>query len=253
MGHGALQISRMCGEARQEGGIYMENGGGSSALEEFLLCPSRKIPDSVNVPARGVFVFELNGKKHVIDMIGMNSYPWPVIWLEETRIGGVSRRVKPEVAGQLEEGSMMLIAHRRAYIDNFQDYSHVYSCPINKEIHQEPKEIEDLCVSYFWEDLEMNKSLMTLYSETPEYKDKDIYEKRGYALERMVRFNHPERPFFLHLREKQITPQYYERGAIFAIFPITRFTIVKARDGSHKKTLDKVSSNTNICVDEVEA
>ena len=53
---GANAVPRCCGDRRQEGGVYIECGGGTAPLEDFLLCPPILIQESFGLQSNGEIV-----------------------------------------------------------------------------------------------------------------------------------------------------------------------------------------------------
>lgn len=257
---GALQMPRMCGSSRIEGGIYLENGGGDAALEEFLLCPGRMIPDNLVLPNRGVRLFhDAEGQIHVGDMIGESSYPFPVIWLEETRVGGVSRHINKQVASQLTPGSLVFVAHKKAYTLQFNQYPHFFHCPIHKSEHQEQQNIEQ-CISYYWEDFEDMSGFTSRMEDDEDIQFPAHCMQHRESLpdymryrKKVCHFRHPAGfSFYGFFRRTQQKPVYWKNGAFFAAFPISRVVVVSARNGSHTDVLHELQDTIEIPVEEVE-
>lgn len=261
MSIGAMAVPRACGKTREQGGVYIENGGGNAVIEDFMLCPPPKITQGMGVSDIGTTVVTLPHKEcaSVIDMIGKTYYPYPVYWIEETRRFGLSRKISKSVALKLEPNSMIIMAHRRAYVENFKDYPHHYTCPILRPDHKEYSEV-DMCLGFVWEDLEMGGD--DIVQITPQiikehgmnpFVGRATYSKQ--ALEHLLQgvlVTLPAASFYAHLRPEGMTPEYYEHGAMFAAFPISRIVVVEAEDGSHKETLDELHDKSDLIVDQVE-
>lgn len=258
MGYGAKAMKRCCGDSRQEGGIYVENGGGTAPLENFLLCPSKIVPEELGVSAVGTTVFTFPGDflstPHLADIIGKEHYRHPVLWLEETRYGGLSRKITEENAKKLKPESQIFIAHSQAYIYNYMHYRiKVTPCPRLKYDHDKISPPE-FCIGLFWEDLIYDAKYMEKkrFGEDPlldNLFDMKVMQEieREYCIQATLPCGWK---FYGFERDEDLEPEY--AIAFFAVFPITRIVVVKAKDNSHKQRYEELKDVSNLCVDEVE-
>lgn len=253
---GARQIPRCCGERREPGGVYVESGGGTLLPFELLLCPPKRIGHNNILPAIGMKVFQIGETSHVADMIGMDSYPYPAMWIEEVNIGGVSRRIAQSTANLLEPDSMLFVAHRRAYVHNFQQYAHRIACPKLKVEHADQRAIEDCCASFFWEDFGDDCESMKKVS-FPEDQDtirigREFYTRDQVDERFLVQVTLPAGTFYAY-RRIGFTPEYATYGAFFACFPISRLVVVDdPMEGTHVEKLRTLRNSTRMIVDHVE-
>ena len=253
---GAQIIPRCCGERREPGGVYIESGGGTLSPFEMLICPPKRIGYDNILPAVGMKTFEIRGITHVADMIGMESYPYPVMWFEEVRIGGVSRRISLNTAKLLEPESMLFTAHRRAYVQNFEQYKHRISCPKRKFEHIRQDEIDNCCVSFFLEDIG-SECECAMHTYFPEHEERirigrELYTRDQVDETRLLLITLPSGTFYAYQRVG-FQPEYADYGAFFACFAISRLVVVDdPLAGTHVKKIETLRKNTRMIVDHVE-
>jgi len=250
---GAKAVPRACGNTRTQGGVYVENGGGvyGMPIEHFFLCPSIPITDDFGISDVGVTMFKLPGSDtpHIADMIGQKFYPYPVYWIEETRYNGLSRKISQQIASKLTKDSMIFMCHRKAFVNNFNDYPHRFPCPVQKH---EDLDKEDMCIGYFYEDIDKNDERVHIFRDGDTVNGKPKIDNNYSVGASQAKVILPSVEFICHLRDKKITPDYHKNGALFAAFPITRLVVVKADDGSHKETYEQIALSTDLIVDEVD-
>jgi hypothetical protein len=128
-------VPRGCGN-RVAGGAYLtvKTSKNGSPLEYFLLDPPIRIDGdqehALQLADVGVKLIErvsssgeLLGVFDVWDIVGQKDYPNVADVVEETRRKGVSRRIGlSEDFAKITPASRLFLLHRRAWIDNYQDY-----------------------------------------------------------------------------------------------------------------------------------
>lgn len=129
-----VPVERGCG-TRAEGGIYAESGLGPNGLPIELFVPDRVVPvdgEAMGLSSIGVKLIrsKKTGVWNIYDIVGQEHYPNPTDWLEETRRYGASRRLSQSLPFHLlTSASRMIVLHRRAYIQNYQEYYDVRDLP----------------------------------------------------------------------------------------------------------------------------
>lgn len=140
-------IIRGCGK-RTAGGLYVCCGlsPDGSPLENFIVDPP--IPYTGD-RFRAPLVIEREGKKHLMLWVGNEYYPFCSDFIEEVRKYGASKRVPNNFSiEELEEGSMLLLVHPKAIM---QDYSFLplpEFCPKDIPEHYCTKDVYCLGHSY---------------------------------------------------------------------------------------------------------
>lgn len=227
---------RGCG-TRVEGGIYAECGHSpfGEPLEYFLIDPPMIIdPDELGLSAVGVKLVEgPDGITHVMDWVGKNHYPNVADFLEEVRVLGMSRRLPKSLDfSKLQHGSRVLLVHSKAHIENHADYWNdlrefdgaTRFCP-QKHDHHNIARVEEMCARLWW------------YDVIPDLS----------RAEREAMYAAGEREFERHFASahyKAVMPPEGITGeyapAIFASFPISNLSVIRAEDGSHEGAVDAV-------------
>ncbi len=200
-------VVRGCG-VRKENGVYSECGTSplGRKVEEFVV-EGVPLPEDFVLPAIGVSLIELNGKWHVIDHVGADSYPNVADFIEEARRYGMSRRCEGIDYSLLTEGSMHILVHDRAIVANAAEViaslpeSERRACPHGHQHLDEGK----MCGALYWHDV----------------------SKRGEDGRRSM-------PSFSYEpgAAPKVKPEY-GRG-IFAMFPISRLALVKGEGNTEK-------------------
>ncbi|MEM9539989.1 MAG: hypothetical protein AAGA60_10880 [Cyanobacteria bacterium P01_E01_bin.42] len=156
----SVKLIRGCG-TRKQGGIYLEFHLSmyGQPLEYFLIdppIPSRKFRPTT----RGQKLIGRDGVWHVIDRVGMTFYPNVLDFFYETKQWGLSRRVSPLLEYEkLSKDSRILIAHDRAFIENWQDYPD-FHCPKELEEHNRDRLLKEtdreksMCAGVWWHDIQ---------------------------------------------------------------------------------------------------
>lgn len=214
--------ARGCG-TRVKGGIYAEvhlsNDGGIPLMDCIFDPPIRLDFDALGVTSLGTKLLERGGVFHVVDMVGACHYPNVADFVEEALRFGVSRRLSRALdLSKIGPASRLLLAHPRAYIENFSDYAAewVYSqastdqhpsprCPKSLPEHDQV-EAPDFCVGAWWQDLEGG-----------------VATSRARSVKRQM----PSFSYTGFSRPAAVVPKYCP--AVFASFPISR--LVGISDG----------------------
>jgi len=235
IGDGAIGgVKRGCG-LRKGGGAYMECGTSpfGRPVEYFLLCPPRMVnPKEFGLTARGVQLVEYDGLWHVMDWVGAEHYPHVADFVEEVRRYGASRRLQKDLDfSKLTDGSRMILLHPQAWIDEPRPFhmNRLRGHALNQKWDYCPKDLahdpEETCAGLWWEDV----------SRTAHNKGERIGKR--------------EMPSFDYWAA--IPPKGQEKAkhtlAMFAMFPITRLAIIRAKDGSHEEAYDHASKSSLPC------
>lgn len=250
MRHRAHATGRGCGEARIQGGVYVEAalGIGGLPIESFIFDPPKPWPD-IHASV-GVDLIEFDGVFHIFDVVGSDDYPSPADILEEIMAKGASRKVSPMLDfSKLTTRSRLILLHRKAIIKNLDQVApweklnpnfaqldglkcaHYVKNGQPTQPHDHGREhIENHtipCVAYHW---------MLFPPGDPETKDSTVgdltypvwYPAGGYGVD----------PVF--------------SVGIIANLPITGISVISATDGSHRATLQHIKGSTNIWTREEE-
>jgi hypothetical protein len=243
MGSAAVPgVKRGC-NFRVEGAVYLEVGlgNGGKPLEFFLSDPPVPMTCDTKV---GVELIERDGVTHVLDWVGEQHYPFAADALEEGRRYGFSRRVPRTLdLSRLTAASRILLVHARGLVTNHQAlrphmpdwYNDAYGTdskrkPAHKHHcghlertsvpgHHKPQPHKHVCTRDLWA---VPPATRVEDGTPPRY----IREFASISYE--VFPLSPDAP----------APDY--TSALVASLPITNVSVIKAGDGSHKKTLAKV-------------
>lgn len=210
-------VQRGCGQ-REQGAVYLETGLDPDGAEvwEFLVDP----PHPFSIDAKlGQELIEVDGTAHVFDWIGQKHYPWPCDFVEEIRRHGLSRRVSRNFDfDRLTRGSRVFCIHGRALYEGH---------PI-----QEPKDFE----------AETRCGLHAQEGDESHLKDRRLPCTRKWWWAAT-----PDVEGSTTRSVGDVTYEYVEgvkmpdpEPAIFAAFPISNLTVIRAKDGSHEDTYDEV-------------
>jgi hypothetical protein len=134
-------IRRGCGDERVRGGMYLECGRSKDGVppEELMLCPAWPIPpglDLVNKPQVLPRILDHETGQAAIDpatglvihdvyiWVGEMYYPDLRTYVEEVRLGGISRHVSENLPVELlSRESLLYLAHPKARITNWAQLS----------------------------------------------------------------------------------------------------------------------------------
>lgn len=228
----AQAVKRGCG-TRKQGAVYAECGNSRNGkpVEAFLLCPPVVVDEkALGISPIGVKLIEGN----VWDWVGSQYYPNVTDFIEEVRRFGMSRRLpKTFDFAKLDPGARMMLLHSQAHIDEPSPYhldrkgGHALGldwewCPIG--VH--PKEYTGMCAGLLYEDVNKVKRVGD--------------NKKG-------RIGTVEMPSFEYVAAIPPAGKHKHILAIFASFPITRLAVIRADDGSHNETAEKVSMSSIPC------
>lgn len=216
-------VVRGCG-TRDAGGIYAECllSPHGRPVEEFLVDPPVPVDaDALRITPRGVRLIPRENVVHVYDWVGEMYYPNVADFVEEVKRYGVSRKLNPNLSfGRLTPASRLVLLHKRAYIDNFEEYGSRLdkSCPKGLPPHWQGKA---MCMKLWWEDI--------------------AHGERIKEDERFVRRKMPGFEYMGMEKPEGVEPDYHL--AIFAIFPINRIAIINDPEGGkHEESLEMASS-----------
>ncbi len=244
MGAAAVQgVPRGCG-TRQEGGVYLECGthpGWGRPLEFFLADPPVPMTCATKV---GVELVERTGVVHVLDWAGEQHYPTVTDFLEEGRALGFSRRISNTLdLSRLTAESRILIVHARGLVVNHEALrpfmpkrynvahddqgrrkpAHKHHCGHLERTasfeHYQPDPHKHGCTRDLWAVLSATR---VEDGAPPRY----LREFASISYE------------VLPLAPDAPAPDFV--SALVASLPITNVSVIKARNGSHQGTLEKV-------------
>jgi hypothetical protein len=252
MGTGAVQgVGRGCG-TRQEGGIYLECGtrpGRGQPLEFFLADPPVPMTCDSKV---GVELIERGGVVHILDWVGEQHYPFVTDFLEEGRALGFSRRISGTLdLFRLTAESRILVVHARGLVVNHEALRPFmperYNAAHNEQGRGKPAH-QHHCghlertasLEHYRPDPHTHRCTRDLWAVPP--ASRVVVPRRGgYAHGTPPRY---VREFasisyeVFPLAPDAPAPEYV--AALVASLPITNVSVIKAKDGSHRGTLEKV-------------
>lgn len=198
---------RGCG-FRIAGGTYWTAGLGTgrldTAAENFIVDPPVVIDvDSIGLQAIGQKTITREGVTHVLDWVGLQHYPYPADFVEEAKTMGISRRMANNFPWQrLTSQSRLLLVHRDAWIDNWQQqrilHNGGYDCPRRHLAHQNAMEN---CAGLWWETIPVT------------HQSRLGYRRTNAGIEYRIRWN-------------PMAPQD-TKSAIFMSVPLTRIEVVR--------------------------
>lgn len=230
-------VVRGCG-TRISGGLYLECGVGPGGrpLEHFLCDPP--VPITVDTKV-GVELVERDGLVHVLDWVGEAHYPYASDFLEEGGRYGFSRRVSRTLPfSRLSAASRLLVVHARGLVVNHRELRpfmpEAYATTPNSRAfkhhcgllertgdagHYRPDPLEHPCTRDLWA---LPPADRALDGDPPHY------------LRTCASFSYEVFPLAPDAPVPETT------AALIASLPITNVGVVKAEDGSHESTLERV-------------
>lgn len=256
-------ISRGCGTARIQGGLYAECGLSENGvpLESFMFDPAILVPESLDLNARGVQLLERDGVWHLVDHVGSQHYPNVADFVEEVRAFGLSRRLPTSLDfAKLSAGSRILLCHSRAHIANWREYraetaDATHDCPKTRawpEFAARPGHAEGTagpCSGLWWEDVEGGEPVTGLaLVDAGGVPDQAPDARRRET--RLVRRAIGGTSYAAQRRPDGVTPKYHE--AFFLSMPLTRIAAVRHQDGQHVRNAERARAARGIPVTEVD-
>ena len=231
-------VRRGCG-VRKEGQLYAECGLSKYGrpVEDFLMCPPQRVDlGGLGIEPLGVRLYQFpSGVYNVFDWVGSGHYPYVTDFIEEVRRFGLSRRFPKNMElDKLTVDSRLLLIHASATILNprAMKEDRIGGLVMNYSWKSCPRGIEhpfsEHCIGLCWEDVE------------------DVKSHPDYSIQRIGTRKMPS--FWYKAAKPPGIRATRHEPAVFAIFPITRFVVVRARDGSHEETLKRVESKSNLPV-----
>lgn len=214
-------VHRGCGY-RQQGGVYVECGKSKRGLplEAFLVDPP--VPMTVDAKV-GVELIRRGDTYHILDHVGSMHYPNAADVLEEGRAYGFSRRVPKNMDfSLLTSRSRLLLVHANGLLVN-----------------------HDEMAAYLDEALRLNFGLCGLHALRSGDKPTDCI-RYLWALPEAT--EHDRGAFyrsFASVRYRVFpfmpdAPRPVTTSALIASLPITNISVIRAEDGSHVETLQRV-------------
>ncbi len=137
----AVAGERGCGDARQEGGVYIEVGMSPSGmpLEHFLIDSPWKLPEgwgANELANKATLQQDATGVWHIIIWVGANFYPYAPDYIEETRHMGVSRHIPRNFEFEkISRDTTLIFVHSKAYITNWLSLTPPTLCRKHKRYH----------------------------------------------------------------------------------------------------------------------
>jgi hypothetical protein len=245
MGSAAIPgVTRGCG-TRVSGACYLEcgTGYGGRPLEFFLSDPP--IPMTCDTMV-GVELIERGGVVHVLDWIGEQHYPFVTDLLEEGRHYGFSRRIPRTLdLSRLSAQSRLLIVHSRGLIVNHEALHPFipehYNAAYNEQGRKKPAHkhhcghLERTASrDHYQPDPHTHGCTRDLWAVAPPTRVEDGVPPR--YIREFASISYEVFP----LAPDAPAPEYV--SALVASLPITNISVIKARDGSHQETLEKVKT-----------
>jgi len=200
------------------------------AKDIILELPNGHVISAAELPSRGMVVARIRGdsKWHVWDVVGMKDYPYPVDFIEELRIGGLSRRMPPHLRIDLlsKDSGIFLLHDRGALLNAHEYYRHLsgYSCPMG-HAHQ-PGE---MCAGLWWCDLDLDdqgRNSMSKLDGRTMYGDATWKRRTGH------------RHYRCRTRPEGVKPEYAR--AVIAHAPIWRIVAIKSNDQEHQRKIQDI-------------
>jgi hypothetical protein len=236
----AIPVARGCGQ-RKKGGIYAECGLNpyGTPVEHFVFDPP--VPadlQALGLTHVGVRLLEREGTTHLADYVGEEHYPNVCDFIEETRRFGLSRRLPKTLDfPQLTPQSRILLLHRKAWIENANDYCNArpqlatWPCPTQRADHQDPSHPPPLCASLWREDLVEGTP-----TEERMIDPVDYWSWEGGWGERYVVRTMPAFSYGGARRPDAVVPRY--QVAFFLWLPLARLVVIRDPEGgTHEEAL----------------
>jgi hypothetical protein len=222
-------VERGCGK-RQQGGTYLECGltsSGGSPLEHFLVDPP--IPYKTDHAVGVDIVLGPDGLHHVVDHVGNSFYPWPTDVLEEGRLYGFSRRVPRNLDfSKLTPGSRILLVHARGLLSNAEVL----------HPHFDDDKLRRHCALY-----SKTRSPQHLHDQsTPCSRDSYAVAPATEVDAEVLRYTRrfTDTVSYTVYPPSPEAPEPEFASAIIASLPVSNISVIKAQNGSHLETLEKV-------------
>lgn len=233
-------MPRGCGRSRKQGGVYAVTPTSpyGTPLEDFLWCPPKLL--NFDIAPRGQTPVVHLGTYHLIDWIGAQHYPNVADWIEETRVGGISRIInwRSLELDRLTADSRLIVVHPRAHIHNLSEYGPVFwPCPrrVVEHVAHVGLPAPEMCAGAYWWDVEGGEVL--------EPASQDGTEQHGAGP--LVRRVMPAFTYIGHARPPHVDPVY--SPAMFGAFPIARLEVVRGEHGEHEPAVERLSAlNLNL-------
>ena len=227
-------IVRGCG-TRSSGSIYLECAAspyGTVPMTDFLLDPP--LPFEVDCKL-GVSLQERQGTAMVIDHIGSSHYPNAADFLVEGMRYGFSRKVSANLDfSRIQPGSRLLFVHDKGLVTNPEDLR-LYTAESYQEADGNKRLHQHNCLKlhrtgshehYEYGFPPCTRDLWSLPEATSTVEEgENVRFFRDFASVSYEVF--PPSPD---------APKAKTVSALIAALPITNITVIKAPDGSHKKT-----------------
>ena len=236
-------VTRGCG-TRVGGGLYLEcgTGYGGKPLEFFL--SDSPIPMTCDTKV-GVELIERGGVVHVLDWVGEQHYPFPSDFLEEGRHYGFSRRIPRTLdLSRLSANSRLLVIHARGLVVNHEALRPFMPEHYNSAYTEQGK--RKPAHKHHCGHLERTASPEHLQPDPRKHGcTRDLWVPPASRVEdgvppRYVREFASVSYEVVPLAPDAPAPEY--ASALVASLPITNISVIKARDGSHQETLEKVKA-----------
>jgi hypothetical protein len=245
MGAAAVQgVPRGCG-TRKEGGIYLESGtrsGWGRPLEFFLADPPVPMTCATKV---GVELIERGGVVHILDWVGEQHYPAVTDFLEEGRALGFSRRISSTLdLSRLTAESRILVVHARGLVVNHEALRpfmpEPYHTAYDEQSRRKPTHkhhcghLEQTASSEHYHAPHTHGCTRDLWAVPPATRVEDGAPPR--YIREFASISYEVFP----LAPGAPPPEYVP--ALVASLPITNISVIRAKDGSHTETLEKVKA-----------
>ncbi len=213
-------VSRACGR-RIRGGVYAETRLSEDGLpiEYFIVDPPTPVELSqLGLAAVGVQLIEINGVRHIFDVVGQEFYPYPADYVEETRRLGASRRLPANLDfSRLEPGSRLVLIHARAVIENFNDYPQPPDVECPKGIYPHSlSPLRAMCAGLWWHDL-------------PDPSDESDASFPNGQVQRQIEGGTVYRG---HPRLEGVVPSY--RHGVFLSLPISNLAVIQGGEATER-------------------
>jgi hypothetical protein len=237
-------VIRGCG-SRKKGGIYAEVplSPFGSPFEHFLFDPPVKVDlEAMGLSPIGVKLLKRPDEDvyDVYDIIGADSYPNVLDFIEEAKRFGISRRLSSRIDfSLLTEKSKLIVLHSRAFIENAGAYwpEAKFKCPKAIQKHEiwEGQRVGDdplpMCIGLWGQDIE----------DGNEHPENDPGYIRPSDDPRFVLRTMPSFSYEGYRRPDGVTPEY--STAIFGSFHLGRLVVINDPDDkTHEPALAKAKA-----------
>ena len=213
-------IERMCGFRKE--GLYAECGFGAGGFPpaSTIICPPLRLSEfGLNVPPRGVHFIERDGVWHVLDHIGVSSYPNVPDFYTEFENYGTSRRWPTNLdVSLLTHESRQLFVHPKGWITGFEEFAAAYpqfECRRLPQIESHAHSpLHETCSGLWWYDIEPEKEMS---------QDSDAEELLGVQ---GAYWRNMPACMYLGVGRKPELPHAHEAAICFSV-PISNLSVVK--------------------------